>query len=317
LNAENPYEIGLKTNAQKSKDQEKYLEYSYVEERDILFSKVIWEIIDLNQRSNFHLLYPTTLEAVGKERRPLIHYIIEGIKNGEIDSIYSDGQFNNIKTLEAFEKSLVDSVYTPDGEDKINKFGSIAAFLKDKGVEHPYIDMSMDEVDALNDDDYNDREDKLKSLSFPYLNRGEDYRINNFTYDMVDQYKIKGIWYFDKRISELVYRPLAIAPITKSVKNAGKRNKDDLSELVWVFYRHARETLKDAYVFSDKNSVVRKSFDEIINERRFQALIYLEENMYEDREVKDYMQENAFMRLLESERIKEKIRNFEHDMWSW
>ena len=98
LNAENPYEIGLKTNAQKSKDQEKYLEYSYVEERDILFSKVIWEIIDLNQRSNFHLLYPTTLEAVGKERRPLIHYIIEGIKNGEIDSIYSDGQFNNIKT---------------------------------------------------------------------------------------------------------------------------------------------------------------------------------------------------------------------------
>ena len=26
---------------------------------------------------------------------------------------------------------------------------------------------------------------------------------------------------------------------------------------------------------------------------------------------------NAFMRLLESERIKEKIRNFEHDMWSW
>ena len=26
---------------------------------------------------------------------------------------------------------------------------------------------------------------------------------------------------------------------------------------------------------------------------------------------------NSFMRLLESERIKEKIRNFEHDMWSW
>ena len=33
--------------------------------------------------------------------------------------------------------------------------------------------------------------------------------------------------------------------------------------------------------------------------------------------VKDYIKNNAFMRLLESERIKEKIRNFEHDMWSW
>ena len=33
--------------------------------------------------------------------------------------------------------------------------------------------------------------------------------------------------------------------------------------------------------------------------------------------LKDYMNNNSFMRLLESERIKEKIRNFEHDMWSW
>ena len=43
----------------------------------------------------------------------------------------------------------------------------------------------------------------------------------------------------------------------------------------------------------------------------------VEENVYENREVKDYIKNNSFMRLLESERIKEKIRNFEHDMWSW
>ena len=46
-------------------------------------------------------------------------------------------------------------------------------------------------------------------------------------------------------------------------------------------------------------------------------MIYLEENMYEDREISEYITDNAFQRLLESERIKEKIRNFEHDMWSW
>jgi hypothetical protein len=46
-------------------------------------------------------------------------------------------------------------------------------------------------------------------------------------------------------------------------------------------------------------------------------VIYLEENMQEDREVKEYISKNSFMQLLESERIKEKIRNFEHDMWSW
>jgi hypothetical protein len=62
---------------------------------------------------------------------------------------------------------------------------------------------------------------------------------------------------------------------------------------------------------------VRKSFDELINARRFNSVIYLEENMQEDREVKEYISKNSFMQLLESERIKEKIRNFEHDMWSW
>jgi gliding motility associated protien GldN len=87
--------------------------------------------------------------------------------------------------------------------------------------------------------------------------------------------------------------------------------------MFWVYYPDVRNVLKNAYVFSQKNSSVRKSFDELINARRFNSIIYLEENMQEDREVKEYISKNSFMQLLESERIKEKIRNFEHDMWSW
>ena len=153
---------------------------------------------------------------------------------------------------------------------------------------------------------------------------GEKYVTTyDFTYDMIDHYKIKGVWYFDKRIAELKYRPLAIAPVARQVIN----KKDDASacpgglsdpvDMFWIYYPDARDVLKDSYVFSDSNSVIRKSFDELINARRFHTMIFLEENMYEDREVGDYITDNAFMRLLESERIKEKIRNFEHDMWSW
>ena len=87
--------------------------------------------------------------------------------------------------------------------------------------------------------------------------------------------------------------------------------------MFWVYYPDVRNVLKNAYVFSNSNSAVRKSFDELINSRRFNAVIYLEENMQEDREIKEYISKNSFMQLLESERIKEKIRNFEHDMWSW
>ena len=45
--------------------------------------------------------------------------------------------------------------------------------------------------------------------------------------------------------------------------------------------------------------------------------VYKEENVYGDREVKEYIAENALMQLLESDRIKEKIRNFELDMWAY
>ena len=59
------------------------------------------------------------------------------------------------------------------------------------------------------------------------------------------------------------------------------------------------------------------TFDHLLNARRFNGTIYLEENVYGDREIKDYMKENSLMQLLESERVKEKIRNFEHDMWNY
>ena len=42
--------------------------------------------------------------------------------------------------------------------------------------------------------------------------------------------------------------------------------------------------------------VYRKSFDELINARRFHTMIYLEENMYEDREIAEYITDNAFQR---------------------
>jgi len=55
----------------------------------------------------------------------------------------------------------------------------------------------------------------------------------------------------------------------------------------------------------------------LLNARRFNAVIYKEENVYGDREIAEYMKENAQMQLLESERVKDKIRDFEQDMWNY
>ena len=132
----------------------------------------------------------------------------------------------------------------------------------------------------------------------------------------VSQYKIKGYWYFDKLQSELKYRLLGICPVTPDVYSMNSDEKDYI-ELFWIFFPAAREVLHDAKAFNDKNSAMPVSFDQILNSRRFNSVIYKEENVYGDRNIDEYMKDNAQNQLLESERVKDKIRNFESDMWNY
>lgn len=150
----------------------------------------------------------------------------------------------------------------------------------------------------------------MKNVSPEYILRSD------ITSQDVTQYKIKGYWYFDKRQSELKYRLLGICPVTPDVYTMNSDEKDYI-ELFWVFFPNARDVLHEAKAFNDKNSSMPISFDQILNARRFNGVVYKEENVYGDREIKEYMKDNAQNQLLESERIKEKIRNFEHDMWNY
>lgn len=54
LNAKKPEEIGLRTEAQKAADNDKPLPYGYVDDRDILWSKTVWEVIVLMSVLIFH-----------------------------------------------------------------------------------------------------------------------------------------------------------------------------------------------------------------------------------------------------------------------
>ena len=135
----------------------------------------------------------------------------------------------------------------------------------------------------------------------------------------ISEYLIKGLWYFDKRQGELKYRLLGIAPAAPDVNfidSDDEANKQP-NALFWVFYPEVREILHEAKAFNNKNSAVPLSFDHLLNSRRFNGYMYKEENVYGDREVREYISDNALMQLLESDRIKEKIRNFEQDMWEY
>ncbi len=42
------------------------LPYGFIDERDILWSKATWEIIDLDERVNFPLYFPIFTNDIGK-----------------------------------------------------------------------------------------------------------------------------------------------------------------------------------------------------------------------------------------------------------
>lgn len=129
-------------------------------------------------------------------------------------------------------------------------------------------------------------------------------------------YKIKGYWYFDKRQGELKYRLLGLCPVVPDVYTKGGEEEDPI-ELFWVYFPSAREVLHGASAFNDRNSAMPVTFDHLLNARRFSGVIYQEENVMGDRKIEEYLKDNAQMQLLESERVKDKIRNFEQDMWNY
>ncbi len=274
LNAKTPDEIGLKTQAQIAYDNDNPLPYGYVDDRDILWSKTTWEIIDLDERVNFPLYYPIDTNNIGSERRSLYDVLVKNIKNGNISEVYADSYFSEKRTLRDIEGSLVYSDTTDLGIEQFNAVGSV-------------------------DPEY----------------------VRRFTLDAgdIEEWRIRGVWYLDKRQGELRYRMLAICPVANEARSKAFPDDgvDAKVELFWVWYPGAREILHKAKAFNRKNTSQPISYDHLLNSRRFNAVIYKDDNVQGDRGVADYINDNALMQLLESDRIKDQIRNIEIDLWNY
>ena len=98
----------------------------------------------------------------------------------------------------------------------------------------------------------------------------------------IKAYFIKGMWYFDKRQSEMRYRLLGLMPYGNNLKEKGKEQP-----YFWIWYPSIREILHKEMVFNDKSNANRISFDQLLISRRFSSYIYKEDNIYGNRAIKD------------------------------
>ena len=137
----------------------------------------------------------------------------------------------------------------------------------------------------------------------------------DFSPDNVIGYRVKEDWFFDKQRSEMDVRIIGIAPLIYDRDESGTIREGNIKKpLFWIYYPQARALLKNAPAFNRENDAARLTFDDIFQKRMFGSYIYKESNVY-DRLISDYR--NGLQALIESEKIKEEIINFEHEMWEF
>ncbi|SHL80641.1 gliding motility associated protien GldN [Flavobacterium xinjiangense] len=271
----------------------------------------------LNAKTPDQIGLKTAAQLISDNDKPLAYGYVH-----DRDVLMGKTTWEIIDLSEKINFSLYFPIDTANiGSDRRSLYDVLTKAMKNGKITEVYTDSYFNTKKSLKDIQGSLSRIDTTDVGREQINAGQAVAAENIlkqdlTAQDVTQYKIKGYWYFDKRQSELKYRLLGICPVTPDVYTMNSDEKDYI-ELFWIFFPAAREVLHEAKAFNDKNSAMPVSFDQILNSRRFNSTIYKEENIYGDRAIKDYMKDNAQNQLLESERVKEKIRNFEQDMWNY
>jgi gliding motility associated protien GldN len=136
---------------------------------------------------------------------------------------------------------------------------------------------------------------------------------NDINWEDVKRFRLKEVWFFDKETSTLQVRILGIAPMIDVKDNEGNFRFE--KPMFWVYYPQARELFARHRVFTpggNQNATI--SWEDLFEMRYFASYIYKESNVY-DRKIEEYLQ--GVDLLMESEKIKNEIFNFEHDLWQY
>jgi len=295
------------------------LDYGFIEDKDLLWSKVTWEIIDLNEKAN--QIYYHSSDGLVSANQSLFEAITDGVRTGKIKEIYEDEFFKTKVTdvsgaLGRLENTTIDEdglLYLKEqkaAEKAAQPKKSVKKKKKKKNMTPDEIaEEEQAELDALTNTGDLTREDSLRFIDKQVI-RNEKIRM----------FMIKGIWYIDKRLGEMRYRLLGISPLGPDAKTMNRKDiasGDELLPIFWIWYKDARNVLASYQVFNPDNNSSPITYDDMLNARRFSSVIYKSDSEFGNGDIKEYLPKDSKAQLEEHNRIKKSILEQENEMWNY
>jgi gliding motility associated protien GldN len=132
----------------------------------------------------------------------------------------------------------------------------------------------------------------------------------------VTKLRMKEEWVFDRESSRMISRIIGIAPVIERPRPGSKVPATEV--LFWVYYPDLRKTLARYEVYNPKNmGYGRMTWEELFEARMFSS--YITKSTLDNPGNKTIRQmiKDPILALLEGENIKERIFNYEQDLWSY